>query len=158
MRALIFIVALALLAACSKEEPADKKADDKGEKADKSDKESDNSDNDDKKADEPEDVQLRTYVVDAWKKGGLSPDKLVAAKVDVGKDCRAGKVDGVDVLVCVYASAKDAKAAEKPGLAWVGPTTGAAQAHGALLIAAADRSKADVNGKTINQIMKLAAK
>ena len=150
MRALMLCIALL---GCSKDEPADKKSD----KTEDGDKDSDNPSESTKKK-EPEDAQLRSYVVDAWKKGGLSPDKLVAAKVDFGKDCRAGKVDGVDVLVCVYPSATEAKAAEKPGLAWVGQTTGASQAHGALLIAAADRTKADPNGKTINQIMKLAAK
>jgi hypothetical protein len=153
MRTITFHLSLLLLvAACSKEEPADKKSDTGGETSDKK------SDDKPKPAPEPEDNAKRTYVLDAWKQGGLAPSKLVAAKVDVGGDCRSGTIDGVDVLVCVYPSSKEAKAAEKPGLAWVGSTTGAAQAHGAVLIAAADRAKADPNGKTINQIMKLAAK
>ncbi|MBX3155800.1 MAG: hypothetical protein KF773_07365 [Deltaproteobacteria bacterium] len=146
----IFTIAL-LLAACTKDEPADR---DK-----KSDTPDDKSDKADKKAEaDPEDNAKRTYVLDAWKQGGLSPSRLTATKVDVGKDCRSGTIDGVDVLVCVYGSPDEAKAAEKPGLAWIGATTGAAQAHGAVLIAAADRARADPNGKTINQIMKLAAR
>lgn len=153
----IFILAL-LLAACSKDEPADgdKKSDTPNGKSDKSD--TDKSGDKKAEAESDDDNAKRTYVLDAWKEGGLSPSKLTAAKVDVGKDCRGGTIDGVDVLVCVYGSPTEAKAAEKPGLAWVGATTGAAQAHGAVLIAAADRTKADPNGKTINQIMKLAAK
>ena len=52
----------------------------------------------------------------------------------------------------------EAKAAEDAGLVWVGETTGAAQARGTLLIAAADRRKSDPSGRTINQLMKLAPK
>ena len=60
------------------------------------------------------------------------------------------------MLVCAYATAEEAKAAQDLGLQWVGDTTGAAQAKGALVIAAADRHKADPSGRTINQLMKLA--
>jgi len=58
-----------------------------------------------------------------------------------------------DVLVCTFASADEAKAAQDAGLQWVGDTTGASQAKGTFLIAAADRRKADPNGKTINQLI-----
>jgi len=100
----------------------------------------------------------REGVVEAWKKGGLTPSPLTAAQTPVGKDCQSGTVGAVDVLVCVYPTPAEAKAAEEAGLAWVGDTTGAAQAHGALLIAAADRRKSDPSGRTINQLMKLAPK
>jgi hypothetical protein len=100
----------------------------------------------------------RAAVVDAWKKGGLDPSALTPATVPVGKDCQSGTVGAIDVLVCVYPSDADAKAAEEPGLAWVGDTTGAAQARGTVLIAAADRRKSDPSGRTINQLMKLAPK
>lgn len=100
----------------------------------------------------------RAALLDAWKKGGLTPSPLTAAQTTVGKDCQSGTVGAVDVLICVYPTAADAKTAEDAGLAWVGDTTGAAQAHGTLLVAAADRRKSDPSGRTINQLMKLAPK
>lgn len=100
----------------------------------------------------------RDAMIDAWKKAGLSPSAMTPASVPVGKDCQSGTVNKVDVLVCVYGSPADAKAAEKPALDWVGGTTGAAWASGAVLVAAADRHKADPSGRTINQLMKLAPK
>jgi hypothetical protein len=62
------------------------------------------------------------------------------------------------MLICTFPTPTAAKAAEDAGLQWVGDATGMAQAHGVLLIAAADRQKADPNGRTINQLMKLAPK
>ena len=97
----------------------------------------------------------RDTVVDAWKKGGLEVSELKATTTGVGKDCAQGTVAKVDVLVCSFASTDEAKAAEDLGLQWVGDTTGRSQAKGSLVIAVADRKKADPNGKTINQIYKL---
>ena len=96
-------------------------------------------------------------VIAAWKKGGLEPSAFTAAKTDVGKDCTTGTVNKVDVLLCSFGSEKEAKDAEDKGLQWVGDTTGASQAQGAMLIVAADRKKADVSGKTINQLLTLPA-
>ena len=98
----------------------------------------------------------RDKLIEAWKTGGLTPSAFTAATTNVGKDCQSGTVNGVDVLVCTFASADEAKAAQDAGLQWVGDTTGAAQAQGALLIAVADRRKADPKGKTINQVFKVA--
>ena len=98
----------------------------------------------------------RDKVLDAWKAEKLAPSAFAAATVAVGKDCQAGTVEGIDALVCNFASPAEAKAAEDAGLAWVGPTTGASQAHGAALVVLADRKKADPNGRTINRLMKLA--
>jgi hypothetical protein len=98
----------------------------------------------------------RDTVIAAWKKGGLTPSPLTAASVPVGKDCQSGTVGAIDVLLCVYPTAADAKAAEDAGLTWVGDTTGAAKASGTVLIAIADRRKSDPSGRTINQLMKLA--
>jgi len=109
-------------------------------------------------AKEAEDSGPRADLIDAWKKAGLNPSGFAPAKAQAGKDCRTGTVNNVEVLVCVFASPTEAKAAEDAGLAWVGETTGAAQAHGSLLIAVADRKKTDPNGKMINQMMKLAPK
>ena len=100
----------------------------------------------------------RDGVIDAWKKGGLTPSALTTTQTDVGKDCAAGTVNKLDVLVCSFPSDKEAKAAEDAGLKWIGDTTGASRAQGDQLIVVADRHKADPNGKTINQIVTLPAK
>ncbi len=96
-------------------------------------------------------------VVAAWKKGGLEPGKLEKTKTDIGKDCSKGTVNKLDVLVCAFPSEKDAAAAEDAGLAWVGDTTGVSKAVDKMLIVVADRKKADVNGKVMNQIITLPA-
>ncbi|HUS30074.1 MAG TPA: hypothetical protein VMZ53_16320 [Kofleriaceae bacterium] len=97
-------------------------------------------------------------VIDAWKKGGLEPSAFTEAKTDIGKNCSAGTVNKVDVLLCAFGSEKEAKDAEEKGLQWVGDTTGASQAQGEMLIVAADRRKADPSGRTINQLLTLPAK
>jgi hypothetical protein len=98
----------------------------------------------------------RDAVIDAWKKGGLTPSPLTPATVAVGKDCQSGTVGAVDVLLCAFPTPAEAKAAEDAGLGWVGDATGASQAYGAVLVVMADRRKADPSGRTINQMMKLA--
>ena len=100
----------------------------------------------------------RDVVFDAWKAGGLTLSPFETANTQVGQDCTRGKVGSLDVLVCTYGSSDAAKAAEAAAYRWVGDTTGAAQARGSLVIAIADRVKSDPNGKTINQLMKLAPK
>lgn len=98
----------------------------------------------------------RTAVVDAWQKGGLEVSALSPATVAFGKDCQSGTIAKIDVLLCEFATPAEAEAAKEPALTWVGDTTGMTQASGKVLIAAADRRKADPNGRTINQLMKLA--
>lgn len=100
----------------------------------------------------------RDGVIAAWKKGGLEPSAFTTAQVDVGKDCASGTVNKLDVLVCTFASEKEAKAAEDAGLKWIGDTTGASRAQGETLIVVADRHKADPSGRTINQVVTLPAK
>lgn len=133
------IVLLALLAACGKDDGAGEQAGGSASAA----------------APAPP-ASPRDSVLDAWKKGGLQPSPLTAATVAFGKDCQSGTVNSIDVLVCVYASPDEAKAAEAPGLEWVGGATGASTAAGSVLIAIADRRKSDPSGRTINQMMKLA--
>lgn len=100
----------------------------------------------------------RDVVIDAWTAGGLAVSPFETAKTQVGQDCTRGKVASLDVLVCTYGSSDAAKTAEVAAYRWVGDTTGVARARGSLLIAVADRVKSDPNGKTINQLMKLAPK
>ena len=95
-------------------------------------------------------------VVEAWKKGGLNPSAFTAATTNVGKDCKSGTVNNLDVLVCTFASPEEASKAKDAALQWIGDTTGKPDVAGSLLIAVADRRKADLSGKTINQIFKLA--
>jgi hypothetical protein len=97
----------------------------------------------------------RDGVLEAWRKGGLAPSPFAAATVAFAKDCQGGTVSNVDVLICEFPSEAEAKTAEDQGLAWVGETTGISRAAGKLLIAAADRRKADPSGKTLNQLTKL---
>ena len=100
----------------------------------------------------------RDGVVEAWKKGGLEPSALTAAKTDVGTDCASGAVNKIDVLVCTFKTEKEAKDAEELGLKWVGDNTGASKAQGEMLIVVADRKKVDPHGKVINQLVTLPAK
>jgi hypothetical protein len=102
----------------------------------------------------------RETLVETWKANGLAPSAFAPANVAFGKDCATGTVNNVDVLVCVFGSAAEAKAAAEQGNGWIGETamTGASQAHGSLLVVAADRKKADANGKTIQNLMALAPK
>src|SRR5262245_41190349 len=85
----------------------------------------------------------RDAVIDAWKGGKLTVSALAPATVTFAKDCQSGTVEGIDVLVCNFATPDEAKAAENAGLGWIGAATGASQARGAALIVLADRKKAD---------------
>ena len=100
----------------------------------------------------------RDAVLEAWKGGKLTVSSLAPAKVAFGADCQSGTVEGVEVLLCNFATPAEAKAAEDAGLGWIGAATGASQARGAALVVLADRKKADPSGRTINQLMKLAPK
>jgi hypothetical protein len=94
-------------------------------------------------------------LVDAWRKATLTVSAFTADKSGaVGASCHSGTVSGVDVLVCAFASDKDAKAAEPKALEWVGSATGTALSSGKLVLAAVDRRAADPSGRTINAIAK----
>lgn len=97
----------------------------------------------------------RDVVLDAWKKGGLDVSAFAPAQSKIGSDCTAGTVSKLDVVLCNFPTPDAAKQAENLGLQWVGDTTGSSQAKGTLVIAVADRHKADPNGKTLNQVFKL---
>ena len=112
------------------------------------------------KTGEGEDSGPRKDLVEAWKKGGMSPSELKPATVAFGKDCKTGTVGSIEVLVCQYGSADEAKAQQDAGLGWVGENMfgGTSQARGPLLIVAADRQKTDPSGKTIQKLIALAPK
>jgi predicted phage tail protein len=98
----------------------------------------------------------RDAVLDAWKANKLAPSAMAPATVAFAKDCQGGTVAGVDALLCSFPSPAEAKSAEDQGLTWVGSATGASLARGQVLVMLADRKKADPNGRTINQLLKLA--
>lgn len=102
----------------------------------------------------------RKDLVEAWKKGGLAVSELAPEKVAFGTDCKKGTVGAIEVLVCQYPSADEAKQQTDAGNAWVAENmfAGSSQAHGPLLIVAADRQKSDPSGKTIQKLMSLAPK
>jgi hypothetical protein len=127
MRNIVLILALAASAACSKSGGPDKAA-----------------------------GNARDAVLEAWKAAKLTPSAMTPATAAFGADCQSGTVEGVDVLLCSFASPAEAKAAEDPGLGWIGEATGASQARGAALIVLADRHKRDPSGRTINRLLKLA--
>jgi hypothetical protein len=65
----------------------------------------------------------------------------------------AGKLEGVDSLVCEYGSLDAVTLGKKAGEDWVGQaTTGAVLTNGKTLLAVADRAHADPNGKIIQKI------
>jgi hypothetical protein len=99
----------------------------------------------------------RDKLLAAWKSAGLAPSAFAPAKDSpVGKDCSLGTVSNVDVLICTFTTADEARAAQDAGLKWVGDATGIATPKGTLLIVAADRKKADPKGTTINKLVKTA--
>ena len=100
----------------------------------------------------------RDAVLAAWKADKLAPAALAPAQVAFAKDCQGGTIESLDVLICSFATPAEAKAAEDPGLAWIGSATGVSQARGSALVVLADRKKADPNGRMINRLMKLAPK
>jgi len=100
----------------------------------------------------------RDAVINAWKAEKLTVSPLIPAPVAFAKDCQSGTVEGVEVLLCNFASPDEAKKAVDQGYTWVGGATGTSEAHGAALVVLVDRKKTDPNGRTINRLMKLAPK
>jgi hypothetical protein len=96
-------------------------------------------------------------VLDAWKKAGLTVSAFDAADGAKygGGDCRAGQVNGIDAVLCLYASSELATAAQPKGLEAVGDATGSALAEGRVLLVVVDRRKVDPEGRTLNQATKV---
>jgi len=88
------------------------------------------------------------------KSAGLTPGPFAPVEMPAlgaGK-CQRGDVSGVELTVCSYADAAQAKKAESAGLGLVGDNTGASLAQGALLLVVADRKNVDKDGKKIDQV------
>jgi hypothetical protein len=93
-------------------------------------------------------------IVAGWRKAGLTPtvfSQLEDESLKPGK-CQQGKVDGLAVVLCEYADAAAAHAAQNTGLGHVGETTGLALAADKLLLVVSDPDKSDPTGRKVNQI------
>ena len=99
----------------------------------------------------------RSEIVAAWKSNGLKVGDLNKSdgKGVGSEDCQAGSVEGLEVTLCSFATAKDAVLAEDKGLALVGDNTGASIAQGPVLLVVADRGKSDPEGKTLDKLTKV---
>jgi hypothetical protein len=98
----------------------------------------------------------RDALIAGWKSAGLTVSAFTADKSGaIGGDCTAGTLNGIDAVVCVFANDQEAKAAESKALAWIGATTGSALVNGKLVMAVADRNKADPTGRTIDTATKV---
>jgi hypothetical protein len=97
---------------------------------------------------------LTDSIVEGWRKAGLTPtvfSDLEDEGLKPGK-CQQGKVDGLAVVLCEYADAAAAHAAQNTGLGHVGETTGLALAADKLLLIVSDPDKSDPAGRKLNQI------
>src|SRR5512132_11065 len=81
-----------------------------------------------------EDTGARKDLVEAWKKGGLAVSDLAPSPQTFGTDCKKGTVGAIEVLVCQYPSADEAKKQTDAGNAWIAENmfAGSSQAHGPL--------------------------
>src|SRR4051812_37829773 len=70
-------------------------------------------------------VDARDTLIETFKQGKVALSPVTPVTVSFGRDCKTGSADSIDILVCVYPTAAEATAAEKPALAWVGDATGA---------------------------------
>jgi hypothetical protein len=99
-------------------------------------------------------VRLK-QVNDAFVSAGLKLDTF--HDVDPGRfsaqKCAGGTLEGVDTVVCEYGSADAVTRGKKAGEDWLGQApTGSVLTNGNTVLALADRSRTDPNGKAINRI------
>jgi hypothetical protein len=94
-------------------------------------------------------------VSDAFTAAGLKPESFQPSDPSRwnAQKCVAGSVEGIETVVCEYASPEAVASAKKAGEQWVGgATTASVLSNGRTLLVVADRSHVDPNGKTINKI------
>ena len=94
----------------------------------------------------------------AWKDAGhmVSEFAETPAAAMGAKKCQTGTVDQVAVLVCEYESPESAANGESSADGWVGAdVTGAVLRRGHMLLAVADRTQKDPQGKIISAITKV---
>ncbi len=94
-------------------------------------------------------------VAASWREAGLEVSafrQLPGHELGSG-ECAQGEVNKVEVTLCRYKSEQEAIAAQPAGLKVVGSTTGSSVPSGKFLLVVADRTKADPDGRSINQII-----
>ena len=94
-------------------------------------------------------------VSDAFASAGLRVDGFQDSDPSrfAAQKCLSGNVEGVDTLVCEYASPDAQAQAHKTGEQWAAnATTAAVLGNGRTMLAVADRAHKDPNGKLIHKI------
>jgi hypothetical protein len=96
-------------------------------------------------------------LLDRWREAGLEVTAFDPADGERygGGECKAGQVNGVDAVICLYASPEAAAEAQAAGLAAVGAATGASLVVGKQLLVVTDRRAVDPEGRTINQATRI---
>jgi hypothetical protein len=99
-------------------------------------------------------AQLK-QVNDAFLAAGFKLDSFHATDAArfAARVCVNGSLDGVDTVVCEFANHDAVAAGRRAAEDWVATaTTGAVLDNGVVMLAVADRGRADPNGKTIHRI------
>jgi hypothetical protein len=94
-------------------------------------------------------------VSEALSAAGLKPQSFQPTDPSrfSAQKCLAGTIDGIDTVVCEYGSPDALALGKKAGEQWALPaTTAAVLGNGRTILAVADRSHTDPNGKTIHKI------
>lgn len=99
-------------------------------------------------------VELQ-QVSDAFASASLKIENFAASDATAfhAQKCMAGKIEGVDAVVCEFGSLDALALGKKAGEAWAsGAGTAAVLGNGRTLLAVADRAHVDPNGKAIHKI------
>ena len=99
-------------------------------------------------------VRLK-QVNDALLSAGFKLDSFhpVDATRFAAQKCATGTLNGVETLVCEYATLEAEALGRRAGEDWIAQAvTGTVLVNGYTLLALADRAKADPNGRTIHKI------
>ena len=100
-------------------------------------------------------------ISDAFSAAGLKPSNFQPtdpSRFNASR-CLAGRVDEIDTVVCEYGSPDALALGKKAGEQWAGgATTAAVLGNGRTLLAVADRTHSDPNGKTIHKITQACTK
>ena len=94
-------------------------------------------------------------VSDAFAKADLKTEGFAASDAAAfhADKCMAGKIEGVDSVICEYGSPDALALGKKAGEAWAASAaTAAVLGNGRVLLAVADRAHVDPNGKAIHKI------
>ena len=96
-------------------------------------------------------------VREAWQAAGL--EVTAFATVDganyAGGKCRAGKVAGLDAVLCDYADDAALSRGVEAGYASLGDETAAVVQHGRSILIIADRARVDPDGQRLNRASNL---